>query len=695
LDTRALQQSGFTDDNGDSVLHGTYTPIPYLSVIEIAGQGPSRVLLVFDDSGCFCHFTWNGAGAWVSKPGPYDFTVGGASPYSRKPATLTRYPTLELDSYDVNDVPSNAAVGALYVRSVGDPTTSHPVAEQQIKYDPLAKTLTWSSAAHNKGLELTRVFRQPSEKGAGSETFGDVFHGQYQFAGAAFPFYGFDPRHMDLYPSQSYELAGATGGAISGSGTPVVHDYSTNIHQTFNGTLIFTFPQEGSLDYVRGVDMDNAPYLPIGLTGLGVDEAMDQTETVMLSSVADRMQSWSRTLGLNGGIEGLFSVDLTGSYQDKVETQQKTESRYTLSRRVTINWIGLADIPSLQLHGDVVGELQSRVKRLLGGASDLEWDKFVTRFGTHYAHAMTEGRIEVVETRFTLDDETNSYTAKKDLKIEASAVIDAGEFGAKADFGSEWSDKSGGTVTGEYVSTFSLGADYPVAIMFDLRPFTELLSPVFVRYDPDDQWGGYAPWVWFDLRDDFAAYLAKLGLGAPIPESLTTDLTPRSYKITFPSISLSGGDPGEVDLVPSSASLTVKGLAEDPVQGSELAQQHGFDIAEQPVVLGQQIGFSSLHGSIRVDGAGFALDPAAFFATITGKPGAAQPLRFLLDVNLEAMAFPDGPDGPGLGIGPFKWLAYVELDSAKSTPTTILSPSVNRYILSIELAAQDLGPLFH
>jgi hypothetical protein len=519
LDGRAVQQSGLAADNGGLVPHGTYTRVSYLTALMTDGGGGAPELLIFDDNGCFCRLGWNGKDAWVSKPGPHEFTVPGGTPFSAKPSSLTRYPTLALDKYDNSNVPSNTIVGTLYVRSVGDPTKQQPVPEQRVKYDPLAKTLTWATATFPKGLELVRAFRQPSEPGQGTNTFKDVFHGQYQFAQVAFPFYGFDPRYMDLYPSGMFELAASqTGGrSLSGAGTPAVHDYGTNLHQTFNGSLIFAFPTENSQDYVRGVDMDNTPFLPIGITGLSVDSTVNQTHTVMLSSVADRMGSWSLTLGLNGGVEGLISAGVKGTYSSKVETQQTTESRYTVSRLVTVNWIALADIPSLRMHEDVVGEIKSRIKKLLSGAKDLQWDEFVTRFGSHYAHAMTEGKIDVAETRFTLDAESTAYTNKVDLKGEAGGVLDAVKVDATADYSKEWAAKNVSSVSDEDVTTFSLGGDYPVAIMFDLRPFTELLSPVFFRYDPDDTWGQYAPWVWSDLRDGLAAYLANLGLGAPIP----------------------------------------------------------------------------------------------------------------------------------------------------------------------------------
>jgi hypothetical protein len=70
----------------------------------------------------------------------------------------------------------------------------------------------------------------------------------------------------------------------------------------------------------------------------------------MLSSVADRMRSWSLTLGLSAGIDKLVSASTKGSYQSKIEEQTKTESRYSVSRKIGTTHRIFTDVPRLDLH---------------------------------------------------------------------------------------------------------------------------------------------------------------------------------------------------------------------------------------------------------------------------------------------------------------------------------------------------------
>ena len=68
-----------------------------------------------------------------------------------------------------------------------------------------------------------------------------------------------------------------------------------------------------------------------------------------------------------------------------------------MSRDINETWVIFLDVPQLTLHPDVVGAIVSLVKQVLRGEAP-DFDTFISRFGTHYAQAITQGRLRIAET---------------------------------------------------------------------------------------------------------------------------------------------------------------------------------------------------------------------------------------------------------------------------------------------------------
>ena len=325
---------------------------------------------------------------------------------------------------------------------------------------------------------------------------------------------------------------------MTGPGTPSAGVISTNPRQTFNGTLVFAFPTDNSKDYVRAEDLPDQPFLPLGLGAAPIESKDESTHTEMVSSLEDRMRSWSVTLGLSANLGKVVDLSASSSFGNKIEEQNKSESRYTVSRRITKAWAIRADIPSHRLHEDFIDHVQSATAAVLSD-SPPRWESFVTSFGTHYAHAITQGAIDYAETRFDLQAETTAYTKKLDLKASASVVIDAVGVGGKGEWNQEWSDKTGLDVSNEDVTSFSIAAadeaghPMPMGIFFDLRPLDELFSPVFFPYNPADGWGQLAPFVWHEVRASFAAHLQKQAQHSAVGIDFSQNYTPRKFSVGF------------------------------------------------------------------------------------------------------------------------------------------------------------------
>jgi hypothetical protein len=121
----------------------------------------------------------------------------------------------------------------------------------------------------------------------------------------------------------------------------------------------------------------------------------------------------------------------------------------------------------------------------------------------------------------------------KDDSIDSNAVA------------ASWASKNGVTVNPSDVVAFSVGKDQPwgLAILYDLRPLTELLGPALFGYNPAlAPFGPLAPWVWTTVRQSFEAYLKSIGMDDPLDPSLADDLAPLVLTITFPNITVTEAD---------------------------------------------------------------------------------------------------------------------------------------------------------
>jgi hypothetical protein len=208
LDQRAADAMGCLSP------HGTYTRVQYFRVHMSNKNGLANgVLDVFNEDGDFGRFSWNGTDAWQADPTPVTFTAKAGTKFVTKDAQITLTPNLALDRYDTTNFPSNAQAGKGYVKSVTAPMP----ATQRIVPDPSGKWFTWYLAEGDFGLDFTSCYQQPSGAAENSnKSFGDTFLGQSKLAQLGFPYYGFNPSNMGLYPpqdqsgaSEPYELSQA------------------------------------------------------------------------------------------------------------------------------------------------------------------------------------------------------------------------------------------------------------------------------------------------------------------------------------------------------------------------------------------------------------------------------------------------------------------------------------------------------
>jgi hypothetical protein len=519
--------------------HGTYTPIQYFYVHMAPLNGVEHAILyILNDTGNFGQFVWNGTDAWAATTDdvPYRLTADEDLGLT-KDAEIKFVPNLLLDRYSDN-APSNAKQGDRYIKAIANPSDRKDDFKKQkiIPIRPLAGDETmfrWTDGS-DEGLTFKPCYQQPSGAAENSnKAFGDTFLGDTKIAQVAFPFYGFNPSKMNLYANIGHELAPA------GSGTPGAGVIKTNPNMSFNGgTPIFAFPTQESKDYVRIEDLKDQPFLPLGVGGVPLDHIEQHAHSEMVSSVRDQMNSWSVTMGFSAGLENLIDLGEKLSLNRKVEEQTKTECRYTVSRKIKQSWVILADMPSHRLHDYFENEVLINTVALLNG-SPPDWAHFVRTYGTHYAHAITQGAIEFSQTRFSLLAETKAESLGLNLTSEANGMMEGVTLGGNFDFKGEWSKKLHTEFSTEDTASYSVGTEVPLGIFYDLRPLTELFSPTFFYYNPLVKNQRLSPFVWRIARESFDAYLKKRAKDSAVGVDFSRNYTPRKFKVTLSSIKLS------------------------------------------------------------------------------------------------------------------------------------------------------------
>ncbi|WP_112875343.1 hypothetical protein [Paracoccus endophyticus] len=571
LDARAAAAAGHRSVDGKLPPHGTYTVVKYyrLRIHPVKGKTPGNVLVIFDEAGNFARFAWNEAmQAWSSDQSAVEFSVAaGSYPFNSTMKKIVansvrRAPSLSLAKYGSSDLPSGADSGSYFIE-----VASRPGLDQVIDVNPIQGTFTWRHANETDGLLfLTAPTQPPAPNVPDTSQFGYIFRDG--MAQVALPYYGFNPRKVLVYP-------GGDQGILGSPGTTGVA-YKDNPQQTFHGQLIFKFPRYDSGDWTRGQDPERSPNLPLGLTLVTIDAEMGNTHNAMISSLEDTMHSWSVSLGLSGGVEKMLTAGADGTYSSRVEQQKKTESRYNVSRNLDIRWVASIYTPSMTLHQQLVDAIKSLTASMLsesprfdpagGGKDPLPWDSFTMQFGSHYCHTMTQGSNSFSETRLSLSSETKAFETGVDLSSNVSAGIgEAGKADLTVEVKNNWSSKKMDEISTEDITSFAVGTSSPVAIFFDLRPLTELLGPVYFEFNPDDEWGRFAPFVWYDLRSRLAAHLETLGLNQPLGPEWTVDYTPRRVQVTAPKITLTLTKGGIESLNVSPGSITL-GAADDPAE---------------------------------------------------------------------------------------------------------------------------------
>jgi hypothetical protein len=317
----------------------------------------------------------------------------------------------------------------------------------------------------------------------------------------------------------------------------------------------------------------------------------------------------------------------------------------------------------------------------------------------------------VSETWFTLQNDITAHETGIKITDKASLTLDGFTAGGNSSLKQEWKDKAGLEVSEEDTFHIAVGTPDKVGILLDLRPASELMSPIFVPHDPDDAWGRFAPWVWTAIRSDFEGWLTKQGLDQPVAPDLVADYTPRRFDIAVTSVHIDGQFPAVAHQTPSGILKATGSVQLNPVPLPKPTDPPATD----PIDPSQSL----LYGARPASFSGATVHPSALattaacsIATTAGNlaagpnGGLCLMLAFNLDVKEDVMSYaPPGPRGGGGAWYDVTWdrvhfqnsgmrvdLPFAAVPKGQAqTITKTVTASAGYYTLEITIVAKDAG----
>ena len=182
----------------------------------------------------------------------------------------------------------------------------------------------------------------------------------------------------------------------------------------------------------------------------------------------------------------------------------------------------MLDVPNLELDPALLAQIQLLAASAVQSKSP-ESGQFIATDGTHYCHGMTQGTLRLSETEFSLAAEASAYENEVDIETEVKGDIEGVDLGTSASMSQSWSQKNVHEVSEEDITVFEVGEQGPMPVFLDLRPLTELFSPIFFPYRESNDWFKIAPAIWWDLRKSLGR-LHRPGSGSrPRPRARTDD----------------------------------------------------------------------------------------------------------------------------------------------------------------------------
>ena len=389
------------------------------------------------------------------------------------------------------------------------------------------------------------------------------------------------------------------------------------------GPRIFKAP--GTQDFSIESNLQSKT-IPYGLRG----QEIRRTEGNQLESVITNMASFEKSMSLNFGVSGsfkgaTFAAEASREESKGAERTDGTTKAYGLARAEI--YALFLDKPNMLLDPG----FKFDILRLADGA--LTAQAFRTKYGTHYANAIHYGGIGKNQRTVTTEEfkkwskESTSYKQEGgfdggpvgSLKSKGGLTIASGDAkGGTSMFSKEtWSSVGGsGSMTS---NGWNVDERNSVPIRYDLRPLSELISPIFFG----EEWSSPKRAGLLNARSQLDAEITSYLQSQPKADDRT--LGPIIYRLKFHSlVCVNNGDNEKEDVeLYGNITASVHGLegfqevilldaSEDNMASFSCSGRKEFPINREVLVAGNRNPKGAGQGSFKIVATGVKEnDPSA------------------------------------------------------------------------------------
>ena len=354
-----------------------------------------------------------------------------------------------------------------------------------------------------------------------------------------------------IRPEDDDEIDVFTSGALIGGYNEMLTSYRSEKMDLFNpsrgkASRIFKTPESTEFSVDPNL---RSSRVPLGVSGTW----FPQTEATQLESVITNMASFEKSMSLNFGLSGSFKGATGGAEATREESKgadrtDGTTKAFGLARAEVYTLF--LDKPNMLLDPG----FKFDILQLADGTYSA--DQFRKKYGTHYAASIQFGGIgknqrTVTTTEFkNWSKESTSYKQEggfdagpaASLKSKGGLTMASGDAkGGTSMFSSESWKSVGGT--GSVTSLgWSVDLNNAVPVRYDLRPLSELISPIFLP----DEWGSAKRGALLNARNQLDAEITRYLQSQPKPDDRL--IGPAVYRVTFHSLKCTNnGDDGKGD----------------------------------------------------------------------------------------------------------------------------------------------------
>lgn len=323
------------------------------------------------------------------------------------------------------------------------------------------------------------------------------------------------------------------------------HSYRGEDMDLFNparGRAVMIFKQPGARDHATDDNISKS--LPYGVRGYPTNLTDAQQLETVISNANSFQKSMSYNFGGGGGTEKA-SLGVNVSRETAAGTENSSGNTKAMGLARAETFVLVLDKPNIEL----ASGFRSDILRLAGG--QMTAAAFRQAYGTHYAAAIHYGGIgkaeRVVTTRELKDFVSESTTvsaegAFKGVKMNGGFTAASGSTAGASSMFSKTAWRASGGSGSMSEGGWTVGEENSMPIRYDLRPLSDLVSPLYFA----EEWDSPRRGALIGARQQLAAEIERHLASQPgLDDRLTT---PIIYGLTFHSlVCMNNGDEGRAD----------------------------------------------------------------------------------------------------------------------------------------------------